>query len=134
LIHSHIQANQGRSFEIHVMMIYDIEQQSMMRSMSVADYKKNFKTILRENPSSINIYKIEAMPGKSYAKMFIPIKTGPALVDCIIFCLIMDKDVPSTDDKELIVSSNILRKVIVGNEKKINLVINRVGAFLKKSQ
>ena len=36
------------------------------------------------------------------------------------------------DDKEFILSSNILRKVIVGNLSEIKLIINRVGAFIKK--
>lgn len=131
LIHSHIQANHGRAFKIHVIMIYDIEQKNMMRAMSIADYQKNFKTILRENPSSITISEIEVMPGKSYPSMKVAIKDGVALVDCLIFCLLMDKDVPGTNDQEFIASSNILRKVIVGNEQKINLIINRIGAFIK---
>lgn len=130
-IHCNIDANFGKAIEIHVIMIYDNEIKNMFKSMSLKDYKKNYNMILRENSKSIEVFKLEVIPGKSHEQQIIPINDKMILIDCIAFAFIMNRDVMPIRDKEMIPSDDVIRKIVIGNQEIIDIILKRSGIFIR---
>lgn len=131
-IHCYLDANHGKAIELHVVMIYDNELCNMFKAMDTMKYKQNYNMLLRENLNSIEVFKIEVIPGKSCEQIEMPIKDNAVLIDCIIFGFIMNKDVNPYKDNEAVSYDKIIRKVLIGKQEYINLIINRYGLFMHK--
>lgn len=130
-IYCDLEANNGRAFEMHILMIYDAEFETIIKSMPVLEYNKFFNTIARENEHAISIFKIQVVPGKAYLPIKIPIDDNRLLVNCMVFAIINDKNMPAKyiEDVyyETITSNNIIRKCIIGSLKKSKIFITRYG-------
>ena len=118
MVHAHPNANNGRAFDMHVLLIYDVEMNETLKKMPSSVYFKQEENMARENPQAIVIYVQDIIPGKSYPSFKFPIDNSKNLVNCIILCdLVRSKD-------------RVPRKVIVGNLEKFSLTINESGVSL----
>jgi hypothetical protein len=78
-------ANNGRSFQLNIVLIYDKQMFDALVNLSNNDFFKNKSLLERENPGVLEIFNVEILPGKTYAPQTIPISSKKQLIGSIIF-------------------------------------------------
>jgi len=114
-----LDANKGRSFRIDVVIVYDVELNNQLKTISVSEYFEKKDLLRRENPYSIKVYEYEVVPGQAKDPKSIDLDKEKQVINIIICC-----EYPNDN-------RTIPRKIICGSSmNKIRVQIRKDGAFL----
>lgn len=97
-------ANQGRSFKLDIVLVYDEQMFKTIVNLSNKDFFQNKFLLRRENPGVLEIFSVQILPGKVYSPKTIQINSKKKLIGCVIFV-----------DFSMI-KGQINRKLVIGND------------------
>jgi hypothetical protein len=120
-------ANAGRALKVHVVLVYNEDQNQILRNMPVTEYKKMNFLFRIENKQTLDIHEFYLVPGQPTTEKYIPITNKDKLINTYVIALAYDRDVPATEHSECVAAANIVRKTVLGSDQNSTIILDKYG-------
>ena len=123
IFHNGLKSNDGRGFEVVVVVVYNDRAKKDLEFSEIKDYKENVKKIYNNNPGAVEIFKIDIDPTQK--TQILEVNSLDNVLECFIFAYFQN------------LNSAINSRLMLGKEfqkDKIFIECDQPGISIKKQK